>query len=337
MRFLRLLVVLGTMLAAAWAGLARATYPGRDGPAIAFVRAIPPCPSGHCKTVIATVRPDGSGERHLTSGILDANPAWSPDGTRIAFIHGFPVSPAPQVEVMSATGAARKLLVRESRYLHGGYEGFPRLDWLDNRQIVFENHGGTTSRGRYLELEAVNARGGRVRMLTRLPLNTTGWAIHGRRIAYVTYPQGLFVGPVGGRRHLLTPGPPANGHHFTFDMEGGGRIDWSPDGRKILFATNQFVDDSAIADLYAVDARTGVLAKIPGKPWLPYAGGVIRGPNWSPGGDKILLNIEYQKSGFMVMPSSGGSNSGTWIKGQPRMCLGETCAASSPRWQPRPH
>jgi len=141
MRFLRLLVVLGTMLAAAWAGLARATYPGRDGPVIAFVRAIPPCPSGHCKTVIATVRPDGSGERHLTSGILDANPAWSPDGTRIAFIHGFPVSPAPQVEVMSATGAARKLLVRKSRYLHGGYEGFPRLDWLDNRQIVFENHG----------------------------------------------------------------------------------------------------------------------------------------------------------------------------------------------------
>jgi Tol biopolymer transport system component len=329
-------LVLCAALAAALAGLARATYPGQDGPLIAFVREAPPCPSGHCKYVIATIHADGRGERHLTKGIIDENPAWSPDGRRIAFVHGFPVSPPPQIEVINAVGGGRRLLVRRRQYLHGGYEGFPRLDWLDNRQIVFENHGGTTSRGRYLELEAVSAGGGPVRRLTRLPLNTTGWAIHGGRIAYVVYPQGLFVGPVRGRRHLLTPGSAAHGHHFTFDMEGGGRIDWSPDGRKILFATNQFVDDTAIADLYAVDSRTGALAKIPGKPWLPYASGVIRGPTWSPGGDKILLDIEYQASGFMAMPSSGGDGSGRWIRGQPGKCLGEACAAVWPRWQPRP-
>jgi Tol biopolymer transport system component len=285
--------------------------------------------------VIATVHPDGSGERHLTKGILDRNPAWSPDGTRIAFVHGFPISPAPQIEVMNAVGGSRKLLVRRSKYLRGGYEGFPRLDWLDNKNIVFENANGSCRCGRYLELEVVSASGGRVRRLTRLPQNTTGWSIHGRRIAYVTYPQGLFVGPVTGRRRLLTPGPAANGHHFTFDMEGGGRIDWSPDGRRILFATNQFVDDSAIADLYSVDTRTGALSKIPGKPWLKYAGGVIRGPSWSPGGDKILLNIEHQISGFMVIPSSGGDGTGRWITGRPPSCLGEACAAVSPRWQPR--
>ena len=303
---------------------------------IAFVRETAPCPSGHCKYVIATMHADGSGERHLTKGIIDENPAWSPDGKHIAFVHGFPVSPPPQIEVMNAVGGGRRLLVRRRKYLHGGYEGFPRLDWLNNRQIVVENHGGTTGRGRYLELEAVSAAGGRARRVARLPLNTTGWAIHGGRIAYVVYPQGLFVGPLGGRRHLLTPGPAAHGHHFTFDMEGGGRIDWSPDGSKILFATNQFVDDTAIADLYAVDSRTGALAKIPGKPWLPYASGVIRGPNWSPSGDKILLDIEYQDSGFMAMPSSGGDGSGRWIRGKPGKCLGEACAAVLPRWQPRP-
>src|SRR4051794_779711 len=277
---LRLILVLCAALAAALAGLAGAPYPGRDGPLIAFEGKPPPCPSGHCKYVIATIHVDGTGERHLTKGIIDENPAWSPAGRRIAFVHGFPISPPPQIEVMNAVGGGRRLLVRQRRYLHGGYEGFPPLYWLHNRPIVFENHGGTTGRGRYVELEAVSAEGGRVHRLTRLPQNTIGWAIHGGRIAYVVYPKGLFVGPVRGRRHLLTPGPAANGHHFIFDMEGGGRIDWSPDGSKILFATNQFVDDTAIADLYAADSRTGALAKIPGKPWLPYAGGVIRGPNW---------------------------------------------------------
>lgn len=46
---LRLILVLCAALAAAFAGLARATYPGQDGPLIAFVRETPPCSSGHCK------------------------------------------------------------------------------------------------------------------------------------------------------------------------------------------------------------------------------------------------------------------------------------------------
>ena len=80
---------------------------------------------------------------------------------------------------------------------------------------------------------------------------------------------------------------------------------------KSCLATNQFIDDSGTADLYTVDAQTGALQLIPGKPWLPPSGstmpsGVITAPSWSPDGTKIIFNIDYSgHSGFMIIPAAG--------------------------------
>ena len=51
---------------------------------IAFVK-IDPDGSRNGRSAIYTMNPDGSEVRRLTSGPRDGQPAWSPDGTHIAF------------------------------------------------------------------------------------------------------------------------------------------------------------------------------------------------------------------------------------------------------------
>jgi Tol biopolymer transport system component len=69
------LAVLGAALMGLGAGTANGAYPGKNG-AIVFAR------SGD----LWTIRPDGSGLTRLTrTATREGNPAWSPDGTKLAY------------------------------------------------------------------------------------------------------------------------------------------------------------------------------------------------------------------------------------------------------------
>src|SRR5690349_6604559 len=90
------------------AGTARAAFPGANG-LIAFqVNAT--TSDGSFIEHIYVVEPDGTGLRDLSTVsapdglVLDANPAWSPDGTKIAFDSNRGGSGATHVFVMNANG-----------------------------------------------------------------------------------------------------------------------------------------------------------------------------------------------------------------------------------------
>src|SRR5437762_752241 len=66
------------------AGVAQATFPGRNGTIVFAAR-----PPGELKS-LRQIEPDGTGLRHLIPRGTgeDRAPAWSPDGTTLAFASG---------------------------------------------------------------------------------------------------------------------------------------------------------------------------------------------------------------------------------------------------------
>jgi Tol biopolymer transport system component len=77
-----------------------ATYPGGDGK-IAFVRS----------NQIYVINADGSGLKQLTTGAKNYRPKWSPDGSRIAYIHEV-AGGYKDVYVMAANGAGKTSLTQ---------------------------------------------------------------------------------------------------------------------------------------------------------------------------------------------------------------------------------
>ncbi len=213
---------------------------------------------------------DGSGTPvNITNDPADdRTPAWSPDGSRIAF-SSTRGGTAPDVYVMNADGSG---VVRLSNALVG-----QEPTWSpDGKRVAFSGFDGTSS-----DIYVVNANGTGLQKLTP----TAGaneyhpsWAPRGGRIAYSRREWGsansdiYTMGTDGSRSTRLTTDP-------ARDMEPA----WSPDGRRIAFVSNR--GTSGYDDLFVMDARgrrqTPITAQIAAKL-----------PAWSPAGDRISFTDE---------------------------------------------
>src|SRR5215212_7334367 len=122
---------------------------------------------------LQVVKPDGTGlhvRAACRSGVAGCGifqPAWSPDGTRLAFVRGhaqqYPADwPAMDVYVTSRDGGTTKLAACGSCAAENVFFG-SRLDWSpDGTEIVFSSDTGIHRR-----LWIVDSRGGQLRQLTR--------------------------------------------------------------------------------------------------------------------------------------------------------------------------
>lgn len=122
----------------ACAASAQAAHPGRNG-RIAYAESIDTRGSSFGPFIV-TVRADGSGPRRLTGGFdvpyIDFDPAWSPDGKRIAFVRstGNTIGPetiGTEIWVMNGDGK------HERRLTHNRlFDGNP--GWSpDGKRILF--------------------------------------------------------------------------------------------------------------------------------------------------------------------------------------------------------
>jgi Tol biopolymer transport system component len=221
------------------------------------------------------VMPAGGGPAHRLSlapghpfpsrrHVFQGEPAWSPDGTRIAFTSDR--TGKSGIYVMRADGT-------QTRRLSISKDGDVRPSWSpDGQKIVFARSG----RGR---LYIIDADGRHLRALTQgvaVSDADPAWSPDGKTIAFVRRPLGggsaaiYLISWDGHGLCRLTP--------FTRSVYGPA---WSPDGTKITY-TNRERSGFAIA---VVDAD-GTGRRTLTREWLDFT------PAWSADGTKIVFARE---------------------------------------------
>jgi hypothetical protein len=224
---------------------AQASFPGVNGK-IAFTR------GGD----IYTVSPDGSGEARLTNTGDNQSPAWSPDGTKIAFA-SFRGATDWAIYTMNADGTG------VVKAFSGGLEP----TWSpDGAKIAFVSSMGNK------DIYTANLDGSDRIDLTNDPApdEQPSWSPDGSRIAFTSYRPS--VSPTGKDVYLMSNDGSdqtkiSTSHQDDYDPT------WSPDGKRVLFASN---------DLYNH-------LWIWGDPHQTTVRGAGVQPTWSPDGTEIAL------------------------------------------------
>jgi TolB protein len=195
---------------------------------------------------------DGSGLAQLTSiGIAEA-PSWSPDGARIAF-HSEDETGNWDIYVMDAGGGGIVRLTTDS-----AIDGFP--DWSpDGTRIAFRRRISGTS-----QILVMNADGTGVVQLTSGPGGSTpAWSPDGSRIA--------FDSDRTGRAEIYVMNADGTGISQV-TTAGGSKADWSLDGTRIVFyarRNNNF-------DIFAVNPDGTREVQLTNTPETEYS------PAWGP-------------------------------------------------------
>jgi TolB protein len=246
------------------AGPAQAGFPGTNG-RIAFVSN----EDGDNFTEIYSINPDGTDQQRLAISTLnDRDPAWSPDGTKIAFARVEPETEFGDIFVANAdgSGTAQNLtndpaaLNREPVWSPGG------------DAIAYQGIG--TNGG---DIYRMNADGSGTVNLTNSDSffeSDPAWSPDGSRIAYTVnsgYGVDVYVMNADGTE-------PTN---LTSDDDSRNRDPaWSPKGDKIAFTSDRNAGDDEIyvmnRDGSGADRLTTIKAE-------------DSAPAWSPDGTKIVF------------------------------------------------
>jgi Tol biopolymer transport system component len=230
---------------------------------------------------------DGSGIRRVTAqgsrSTLEFAPDWSPDGTRIAFVRmRFARSGVrTSVVVVNADGSGERALVRANSRPFGGIED---VTWSpDGARLLYSRSERAKSDFYRPSLWSVAPDGSGRHRVAR-DARTPSFAPDGGRVAY--------IGVKVPRRRTCPDenGCVLPGHVYVSDATGGnarrltsgrGRDEtpaWSPDGARILFASDRNYPDGDESDeLYAITPDGACLTWVTnGTPGSDF-------PDWEPG------------------------------------------------------
>lgn len=287
---------------------AQAAFPGENG-RIAF---------DHDGDIFS-MNPDGSGVKRLTEGREDDfDPAWSPDGKKIAFVRDpntYPThNPKPvRIYVMNADGSGERAITSED---YGSFEY--ELAWSPSgKKIAYSGYGD----GNRHAIFTINVDGSGLRKVSspRSPCRwhpTPGldrevdydpaWSPDGKKIAFGRRCAAADVGDV-----FTVNADGTHEKNLTDDNWGRwGSPDWSPDGKKVVY--------SGFYEEIHVMKQDGS-----GKRAVPGTRNSSE-PVWSPEGDRIA----FVRRGdiYSIKPDGTGQ----------KQLTDDPSYERSPNWQPLP-
>jgi len=246
------------------------SFPGSTG-AIAFVSVR----DGNNQPQVYRMNADGFGQTRLTDETPGINwePAWSPDGTRIAF-GNFDAN--FEIYQMKADGSDEKNLTNA-----GATDQNPAYSSTSNK-IAFTSDRSDSQPDIYLTTIGASGQTTELVRLTTSDAQDSYPAVSpdGKRIAFVSDRDGdddIYV--MKAAKESATNRPVK----LTKNAVNDGDPDWSPDGRQIVFSS----DRSGDSEIYRMKVSPEGRLNKPVN--LSKNGAVDSSPAWSPDGKKIAF------------------------------------------------
>lgn len=239
-----------------------------------------PAPSGGQRIVFAggilephifVINTDGTGKQQLTtSSGTDTSPAWSPDGSKIAFATPDAGNVHVSIAIINADGSGFRRLAGASATLDGQPSWSP-----DGSQLVFTAGGGDA-------IEAMNADGSnRRRLLSKLAgeqYRNPRWSPNGTTIAF-TSTRGKATNHAVDHELFLMNADGTNVRQLTNNSFEDHRPDWYPDGSKLAFGRG-----GAVAGVYTIKPDGTSETKLVSDPFF----NGVPSPSISADGQQIL-------------------------------------------------
>lgn len=267
------------------------------------------------------MNPDGTGVRRLTSEPVDSAPAWSPDGSMIAFIRGFS-GPKAGIHVMNADGTGRRRITDGGSAIDASDSG---PSWSpDGVRIAFAREGREQGADTgNADIYVVRADGTVLQRLTHGPVMEYDptWSPDGSRIAFVGH-------------HLASGGrPPSPLRLYVMNADGTNITElgpenvqgpaWSPDGSEIAYV------DTASGSIMAIRADGGEPRRILEVAELIGGAHLVYDVAWSPDGSKLAFMAGPDSEDTHIYAVNRDGSAPKWL-------TRESAPDSSPSWQPLP-
>lgn len=262
---------------------------------------------------VFTIDPTSSATVKLTTspGAAELQPAWSPEGDRIAFVRRGGLTGRPDLFVMNAAGRGRRRLTSTP---------VPERDpsWSPNgTRIVY---AARTGPGGAFRIFSARADGSEREQLTTQAAGSADrspvWSPDGTRIAFVS-------NRAGGFPELYLMFADGTGVvRLTTNSLIDANPSWSPDGTKLVF---ERCCENGTSDLVTIDVATRAEADL-----TATLTGQEFDPTWSPDGSRIAY----------VAFEQGQGNPDVWVMNAdgtaPTRLTEHAGPDLSPDWQPLP-